>query len=315
MYFGNILNPRLRLWQKWPQTNQAKACGLTLVGRYRMISAWYASNFELWNQKLFQVFSLFRLLLQSCNLNVLLLHLTLPKQHTCPNPNLYLLSLAISMFQYVSLKICHLVPFSIQPLHQKTPFAFRLWCWHLGFTPASHEWHLPGASKAIVSMVVNGTLMLIWLHLTVHQFINLPEAVHHCHRRSSLKLVKKSRGVTFTWSRSSIVHHWFITVTSLDSPESQIHLEGEQFEVERKAPVSQCRICSLEGLWCVRVKLVLMKGFLCSYYVPITFAGDTRTSQIRFGWSKISSHLLSVSKPKLNSTPPPLRRHVSGNAP
>lgn len=29
------------------------------------------------------------------------------------------------------------------------------------------------------------------------------------------KLMKKL--ITFTWSRSSIVHHWFITVTSLDS--------------------------------------------------------------------------------------------------
>ena len=50
MYFGNILNPRLRLWQKWPQTNQAKAFSLTLVGRD---IGWYwhdmlqTSNFEI----------------------------------------------------------------------------------------------------------------------------------------------------------------------------------------------------------------------------------------------------------------------------
>ena len=136
--------------------------------------------------------------------------------------------------------------------------------WHLEKTPASREWHLPGAFKG-----------------------------HRCQHVSTVKLMYKLR--LLPEAVSSIVHQSFINcsspVTSLDSAESQIHLEGEQFEVERKAPVSQCRICSLEGLWCVRAKLVLMKGFLCSYYVPITFAGDTRTSQIRFGWSKISSHV------------------------
>ena len=151
VYFGNILNPWLRLWQKWPQTNQAKACGLILVGSD---IGWYRHDVlqtSNWNQKLFQVFSLFRLLLQSCNLNVLLLHLTLPKQRTCPeNPNLHLLS-TTSLCFCPSAKPVHLLLLGsgvgIQRIQYDSDWIPNFESSEVTYTPASHEWHLPGLCK------------------------------------------------------------------------------------------------------------------------------------------------------------------------
>ena len=115
-YLGNILNPRLRLWQKWPQTNQAKAHGLTLVGRD---IGWYrhdmlqTSNFEIKSCSKYSAFFVScssRAIWMCCSCTWHFQNNT-PVLRTQTYTCYHLLS-STSLWVSMSHLHCHLVPFS-----------------------------------------------------------------------------------------------------------------------------------------------------------------------------------------------------------